>query len=74
MFDTALSKALGEPTPLFDVDAVAMANDTPEQSFDDYMAMSLLETNLDTSNAAHPNIREFMDATGASSQDASEPF
>ena len=72
MFDTALSNALEEPTPQMNVKAAAMAIDTPAQSFDDYMAMNLLVTNLDTSRAARPNMREFMDATGASSQDASE--
>ena len=72
MFDTALSNALEEPTPQMNVKAAAMAIDTPAQSFDDYMAMNLLGTNLDTSRAARPNMREFMDATGASSQDASE--
>ena len=72
MFDTALSDALEEPTPQMNVNAGAMAIDTPAQSFDDYMAMNLLGTNLDTSRAARPSMREFMDATGASSQDASE--
>ena len=72
MFDTALSNALVEPVPQMNVNAGAMAIDTPAQSFDDYMAMNLLGTNLDTSRAARPNVREFMEATGASSQDASE--
>ena len=49
-----------------------MVNDTPEQSFDDDMAMNLLGTNLASSRAACLNMREFMDAIGASSQDASE--
>ena len=72
MFDTALHNALQEPAPQMNVNAAAMDNDSPAQSFDDYMAMDLLGTNLDTSRAARPNMREFMDATGASSQDASE--
>jgi len=72
MFDTALSNALEEPAPQMNVNAAAMVNDSPAQSFDDFMAMNLLGTNLDTSRAARPNMREFMDATGASSQDASE--
>ena len=72
MFDTALSNALEEPVPQMNVNAAAMVNDSPAQSFDDFMAMNLLGTNLDTSRAARPNMREFMDATGASSQDASE--
>ena len=72
MFDTALSNALEEPAPQMNVNAQAMDNDSPAQSFDDYMAMDLLGTNLDTSRVARPNMREFMDATGASSQDASE--
>ena len=72
MFDIALSEALEEPAPQMNVNAVAMANDAPAQSFDDYMAMNLLGTNLDTSRTARPNMREFMDATGASSQHASE--
>jgi len=72
MFDTALSNALEEPAPQMNVNAAGMANDSPAQSFDDYMAMNLLGTKLDTSRAARPNMREFMDATGASSQDASE--
>ncbi len=72
MFDTALSNALEEPAPQMNVNAAAMVNDSPAQSFDDFMAMNLLGTNLDTSRAARPNVREFMDATGASSQDASE--
>ena len=72
MFDTALSEALEEPAPQMNVNAAAMVNDSPAQSFDDFMAMNLLGTNLDTSRAARPNMREFMDATGASSQDASE--
>ena len=72
MFDTALSNALEEPAPQMNVNAQAMVNDSPAQSFDDFMAMNLLGTNLDTSRAARPNMREFMDATGASSQDASE--
>ena len=72
IFDTALSDALEEPVPLMNVNAAEMVNDAPGQSFDDYMAVNLLETNLDTSGAARPNMREFMDATGASSQDASE--
>jgi len=72
MFDTALSSALEEPAPQMNVNAAAMVNDSPAQSFDDYMAMDLLVTNLDTSRAARPNMREFMDATGASNQDASE--
>ena len=72
MFDTALSNAFEEPTPQMNVNAAAMVNDSPTQSFDDFMAMNLLGTNLDTSRAARPNMREFMDATGASSQDASE--
>ena len=72
MFDTALSNALEEPVPQMNVNAAAMVNDSPAQSFDDFMAMNLLGTNLDTSRAARPNVREFMDATGASSQDASE--
>ena len=72
MFDTALSNALEEPVPQMNVNAAAMVNDFPAQSFDDFMAINLLVTNLDTSRAARPNMREFMDATGASSQDASE--
>ena len=72
MFDTALHNALEEPAPQMNVNAAAMVNDAPAQSFDDFMAMNLLGTNLDTSRAARPNMREFMDATGASSQDASE--
>jgi NAD(P)-dependent dehydrogenase (short-subunit alcohol dehydrogenase family) len=72
MFDTALSNALEEPVPQMNVNAAAIVDDSPAQSFDDYMAMNLLGTNLDTSRAARPNMREFMDATGASSQDASE--
>ena len=72
MFDTALINALEEPAPQMNVNAAAMVNDSPAQSFDDFMAMNLLVTNLDTSRAARPNVREFMDATGASSQDASE--
>ena len=72
MFDTALINALEEPAPQMNVNASAMVNDSPAQSFDDFMAMNLLVTNLDTSRAARPNMREFMDATGASSQDASE--
>jgi len=72
MFDTALSNAVEEPTPPMNVNAAAMANDAPEQSFDDYMAMNLLVTNLGTARAARPNMREFMDATGANSQNASE--
>ena len=72
MFDTALSNALVEPVPQMNVNAAAMVNDSPAQSFDDYMTMNLLGTNLDTSRAARPNVREFMDATGASSQDASK--
>jgi hypothetical protein len=71
MFDTALSKALDKPTPQMNVNEGAMTIDTA-QSFDDYMAMNLLGTNLDTPRADRPNMREFMDATGASSQDASE--
>jgi len=72
MFDTALGNALEEPVPQMNVNAAAMVNDFPAQSFDDFMAINLLVTNLDTSRAARPNMREFMDATGASSQDASE--
>ena len=72
MFDTALSNALEEPAQLMNVNGAAMVNDAPSQSFDDYMAMNLLGTNLDTSRAVRPNMREFIDATGASSQDASE--
>ena len=72
LFDTALSEALEEPTTQMNVNAAAMTIDAPAQSFDDYMAMNLLGTNLDISRAARPNMREFMEATGASSQDASE--
>ena len=72
MLDTALNEALEEPVPQMNVNAAAMAKDAPKQSFDDYMAMNLLGTNLDTSRAARPNMREFMEATGSSSQDASE--
>jgi NAD(P)-dependent dehydrogenase (short-subunit alcohol dehydrogenase family) len=72
IFDTALNEALEKPTPQMNVNVAAMTIDTPAQSFDDYMAMNLLGTNLDTSRAARPNMREFMDATGANSMDASE--
>jgi hypothetical protein len=52
--------------------AAVMNIDAPAQSFDDYMAMNLLGTNLDTARVTRPSMREFMDATGTSSQDASE--
>ena len=44
MFDTALSNALEEPVPQMNVNAAAMVNDSPAQSFDDFMAMNLLGT------------------------------
>ena len=72
MFDSALSEALEQPTPQMNVNVEAMTIDTPAQSYDDYMALNLLGTNLDTSRAARPSMREFMDATGANSMDASE--
>lgn len=71
LFEIALSEALEEPTALMNVNSAAMIDEPAEQSFNDYMAMNLLGTNLDTSRAARPNMREFMDATGASNQDAS---
>ena len=72
MLDTALSEALEETALPMNVKALTIANDTPEQSFDDYISVNLLGTNLATSRAARPNLREFMDATGANSRDASE--
>jgi hypothetical protein len=72
LFENTLSETLEETTPLTDLNMAAMVDDPIEQSFDDFMAINLLVTNLDNSRAARPNIREFMDATGASSQDASE--
>ena len=71
-FKSALNDALEEPTPLLNVNSAAMIDEPAEQSFNYYMAMNLLGTNLDTSRVARPNMREFMDATGASSQDASQ--
>ena len=72
MFDTALSNALEEPAPQMNLNAAAMVNDVPAQSFDDYMAMNLLGTNLDTSRAARPNVHEFMMKTGADFLDTTE--
>jgi hypothetical protein len=39
MFDTALSEALEEPAP--PTNAVAIANDAPEQSIDDCIVMNI---------------------------------
>ena len=72
MFNTALSEALDEPAPELQGNAAVVTIDAPAQSFDDYMAMNLLGTNLDTARVTRPSMREFMDATGSSSQDASE--
>ena len=72
LFENALGDTMEESTLLEDVNKAAMFDDTIEQTFDDYMAINLLVTNLDTSRAARPSMLEFMDATGANSQDASE--
>ncbi len=72
LFDDALTDALATSSSMASVSEAETAEDTSTQSFDDFMAVNLLGTNLDTSRTARPNMREFMDATGASSQDASE--
>lgn len=72
LFENALSDALEEPTTLMNTSQAAIVDDPAEKTFDDYMAMDLLGTNLNTPRVSRPNMREFMDATGASSRDAGE--
>ena len=73
VFASALSdaeEAIDEMAPIIPSGNSASLVSAQTSSFDTYRAMDLLTDNVDTSRSARPNVREFMDAAGASFQDA----